>query len=119
MVVGVWVPKRWDVSLHALSQYTALQIPPENPWIERLYKGSDSEDGALSPPGGRQAGRRVRRPPSRRLVRHVLRARGEAVRALGVFLREIEEEEGGRAQMKMLQAKGGMISRQTCSASDS
>jgi len=107
VVVGVWVPKRWDVSLHVLSQCMALERPPENPWIERTGKVSDSEgsDGMVS---GVCKGKRVRRPPSRRLVRHVLRARVEAVSALGAFLREVEMgEEGGI--IEKLRGKGGRI----------
>jgi len=41
----------------------------------------------------------------------VLRARVEAVRALGEFLKEVEigEDEGGRAKIEILRAKGGRI----------
>ncbi|KAJ3570953.1 hypothetical protein NP233_g4059 [Leucocoprinus birnbaumii] len=108
VLVGVWVPKKWDLSLHALSQYTTPQIPPENPWIDRPKKlparlsGSDTDtpnasSGSRSPsPDLRQGGeppvkaRPVRRPPSRKLVRHVLRARAEAVRALAAFFKELK-----------------------------
>jgi len=41
----------------------------------------------------------------------VLRARVEAVRVLGEFLKEVETgaDEGGRAKMAILKAKGGRI----------
>ena len=113
MVVGVWVPKRWDVSLHALSQYMALERSPENPSIERSSKVSDSEvsDGTVGPLYDGEKRKHVRRPSSRRLVRHVLRARVEAVRALGEFLKEVEigEDAGGRGKIEILRAKGGRI----------
>jgi len=41
----------------------------------------------------------------------VLRARVEAVRALGEFLKEVEigEDAGGRGKIEILRAKGGRI----------
>jgi len=35
ILVGVWAPKQWDLSLAALSQYTTPETPPDNPWIDR------------------------------------------------------------------------------------
>lgn len=110
MLVGVWVPRRWDLSLNALSQYTTPRVPPENPWIDRPKKlparlsGSDTDTPNASGSSVEQTtsrdlwkgeeprvkSRSVRRPPSRRLVRHVLRARVEAVRALASFFDQLE-----------------------------
>ena len=89
VLVGIWTPKRWDLSLTALSQYTTPPQPPASPWIDRprtpnntsntdLKTESKSQDEvAESPPPCR--------PPSHRLVRHVLRSRVEAMNALACF----------------------------------
>ncbi|KDR75944.1 hypothetical protein GALMADRAFT_68407 [Galerina marginata CBS 339.88] len=98
VLVGVWTPKRWDLSLPALSQYMSPRTPPANPWIDRPIspnpKPSDGDqtrqwsdsptDFQLQkePPVNE---RPARRPPSRRLVRHVLRSRVEAMNALAGF----------------------------------
>jgi len=111
VLVGVWLPKRWDLSLAALSQYTTPPPPKENPWVE---KPNPSEEGSqtaspspsspdLSAPEPASALRTTipieeppvktrpkRRPPSRRLVRHVLRARVEAVKALAIFFDHLQ-----------------------------
>ncbi|KAF9452363.1 glycerol-3-phosphate-acyltransferase [Macrolepiota fuliginosa MF-IS2] len=132
VVVGVWVPKKWDLSLHALSQYTTPRVPPENPWIDRPKKlparlsGSDSSDamngrstsvGSQSPDlrHGEEPpvmARPVRRPPSRRLVRHVLRARVEAIRALAAFFEQLERAGADKkvyASAHLAHAYGGII----------
>ncbi|KAG1829658.1 hypothetical protein EV424DRAFT_1526312 [Suillus variegatus] len=70
VLVGVWAPRRWELSLSALSQYTTP--------LHRL---------PMSRPV-RIASRR--RPSSRRIMRHLLRARGEAVKALAEFLTTLE-----------------------------
>ncbi|KAG5653047.1 hypothetical protein H0H81_002564 [Sphagnurus paluster] len=101
ILVGVWVPKRWDLSLTALSQYTTPPPPRINPWVQRpqtpqqtsnahsmtnTSSASASAPGSAVPPAEPPVKTRSkRRPPSRRLVRHVLRARVEAVKALAVF----------------------------------
>ncbi|KAG6880345.1 hypothetical protein C0992_011096 [Termitomyces sp. T32_za158] len=107
ILVGVWAPKRWDLSMAALSQYTTPAPPKENPWIEksktpehssRNSSPSRPQSESSSPAPSSTSGvankggkppaknRTMRRPPSRRLVRHVLKARVEAVKALAVFL---------------------------------
>ncbi|TFY57683.1 hypothetical protein EVJ58_g6874, partial [Rhodofomes roseus] len=35
MLVGVWLPKKWDLSLNALAQYTVPRVPAENEWVDR------------------------------------------------------------------------------------
>jgi glycerol-3-phosphate O-acyltransferase / dihydroxyacetone phosphate acyltransferase len=109
----VWAPKQWDLSLAALSQYTTPVTPPENPWVDRQKTptpGSDSSalaktetsvrrlpstnsSPADEPPVKTQP---RRRPPSRRIVRHVLRARVEAVKALASFFDQMERMKGSR-----------------------
>ncbi|RDB16781.1 Glycerol-3-phosphate O-acyltransferase 2 [Hypsizygus marmoreus] len=106
VLVGVWAPKRWDLSLAALSQYTTPSIPKESPWIDKPK--TTAEGPRTSPPESSSPAapsvahipglsnviiteeppvkaRPKRRPPSRRIVRHVLRARIEAVKALAGF----------------------------------
>lgn len=95
VLVGVWAPRRWDLSLTALSQYLEPKIPPPNPWIDRPLNDVTKKDleGSTKVSGGSESKAeaavatkgRSRRPPSRRLVRHVLRARVEAINALAAF----------------------------------
>lgn len=130
VLVGVWVPKKWDLSLNALSQYTTPRVPPENPWIDRPKKlparlsGSDSDTpktNSSSHGVGASAdlslgkeppvkARPVRRPPSRKIIRHVLRARVEAVRALGAFFDQLQRAEADKrvyASAHLARAYGG------------
>ncbi|KAF9227110.1 hypothetical protein BS17DRAFT_800227 [Gyrodon lividus] len=87
VLVGVWAPKRWDLSLAALSQYTTPQIPPESPWIEKNRSSTPNLPAQASEP---PVVFKRKRPASRRIMRHVLRARGEAVRALASFFAALE-----------------------------
>ncbi|KAF8993678.1 glycerol-3-phosphate-acyltransferase [Cyathus striatus] len=110
VLVGVWMPKRWELSISALSPYTTPRVPPENPWIDKAKKNvsmteTDSTDTANPSHVVRPSSptdlnlqreppvktRPMRRPPSGRIVRHVLRARVEAVKALAVFFEQLEE----------------------------
>ncbi|KAG1739316.1 hypothetical protein EDB19DRAFT_1895530 [Suillus lakei] len=74
VLVGVWAPRRWELSLSALSQYTTPQVTDE-PLVKIA---------------------RRRRPSSRRIMRHLLRARGEAVKALAEFLTTLEASGDGK-----------------------
>ena len=90
ILVGVWGPKRWDLSLSALEPYTQPKIPPPNPWIDRPLtnktpEGVEDEKQKQTIDEETRAKCTGRRPPSRRLVRHVLRARVEATNALAGF----------------------------------
>jgi glycerol-3-phosphate O-acyltransferase / dihydroxyacetone phosphate acyltransferase len=115
ILVGVWAPKQWDLSLAALSQYTTPETRPDNPWIDRqktstLNSNSSnpattepsthtpSSSSTRSPPAEEPAVKTQprRRPPSRRIVRHVLRTRVEAVKALASFFDQLERMEGAR-----------------------
>ncbi|KIJ68024.1 hypothetical protein HYDPIDRAFT_107608 [Hydnomerulius pinastri MD-312] len=87
VLVGVWAPKRWDLPLAALSQYTTPQIPPENPWVDKAQSSTPSLPAQASEP---PVFHKRKRPSSRRIMRHVLRARGEAVRALASFFAALE-----------------------------
>ncbi|CAA7263179.1 unnamed protein product [Cyclocybe aegerita] len=96
VLVGVWTPKRWDLSIGALAQYMKPRTPPPNPWIDRpkaatpaaveeevARPGSPTDFKLQEEPPVKM--RAARRPPSRRLVRHVLRSRVEAMNALAGF----------------------------------
>jgi hypothetical protein len=43
VLVGVWIPKRWDLSLSALAQFTKPKVPPSNPWIDRPLNNTDED----------------------------------------------------------------------------
>jgi hypothetical protein len=92
VLVGVWAPTRWDLSLSALSQYTTPQIPAVSPWVTKSPSATlDSTAQAVPAVPAEPPVVLKRKPPaSRRIMRHVLRARGEAVRALAGFFVELE-----------------------------
>lgn len=105
VLVGVWAPKRWDLNMSALQQYLVPPTPPENPWIDKAKKKSPSSPSSTasasdspspspappSPPASPQTKRtKAKRAPTRKLIRHVLRARFEAVRALSTFFHQLE-----------------------------
>lgn len=91
VLVGVWTPKKWDLSLSALSPYTQPRLPPANPWIDRPATPANSEgtQGRSESPTDFKLQEeplvKAHRPPSRRLIRHVLRSRVVAVNALAEF----------------------------------
>ncbi|KAK0462553.1 uncharacterized protein EV420DRAFT_1265530 [Desarmillaria tabescens] len=112
-LIGVWAPKGMDLSLAALSQYTTPVLPKENPWIDK--PNSSTPEPSTTPttpsniptvlPGPSDLltaneppvrSRRKRRPPTRRIMRHVLRARVEAVKALAVFFEQLERGRTGK-----------------------
>lgn len=111
VLIGVWAPKKWDLSLTALSPYTTPSIPKENPWIDKPRSTNTANSTTSSPsistsdlpqllpnpnlvlPGEQEPpvkARSRRRPPTRRIMRHVLRARVEAVKALAAFFDQLE-----------------------------
>ncbi|KAJ3772017.1 glycerol-3-phosphate-acyltransferase [Lentinula raphanica] len=146
ILIGVWAPKKWDLSVSALSPYTTPSIPKENPWVERPRTNpvstpsistnitnvnvnspeartpSDNEstpspnissvlppDPTLILPREQEPPPTIkpsslphsrRRPPTRRIMRHVLRARIEAVKALAVFFDQLEHA-GERKRLKV------------------
>lgn len=142
VLVGVWLPKRFDLSLSALSQYTTPQLPPENPWIDRSrVRSRSSTPGPYSPSASNNAPlpesplasvastptatpsvrsgekklKRRRRPPSRKLIRHVLRARIEAAKALSSLFGQLEKapSKSIRASSHLVRAYGGTLDSRT------
>jgi glycerol-3-phosphate O-acyltransferase / dihydroxyacetone phosphate acyltransferase len=103
--MGVWAPKRWDLSLAALSQYTTPPIPTPNLWLDKYKTRPPMEEPPVQAPPRR-------RPPSRRIVRHVLRARAEAARALASFFQHLEQAPEGKrvkASAHLARAYGGWV----------
>ncbi|KAJ7782487.1 hypothetical protein DFH07DRAFT_935585 [Mycena maculata] len=108
-LMGVWAPKNWEFSLAALAPYTTPVVPKESEFINKpVSSAPDSptpapavlpptpEVGNMEPP---VAARPKRRPPSRRIMRHVLRARVEAVKALAEFFEQLQRQSAqSRAQ---------------------
>ncbi|KAJ7141153.1 glycerol-3-phosphate-acyltransferase [Mycena epipterygia] len=112
VLVGVWAPKRWEFSLAALAPYMTPVFPKESEFISKPTSSApDSpkppapvlppapELGNMEPP---VQARPKRRPPSRRIMRHVLRARVEAVKALAEFFEQL------RMQSVQGRNRGGM-----------
>ncbi|KAF8161060.1 hypothetical protein B0H34DRAFT_699266 [Crassisporium funariophilum] len=128
VLVGVWVPKRWDLSLAALSPYTNPRTPPPNPWIERprTPNNTDATAHPHSPTDFKLQeepqvkARPPRRPPSRRLVRHVLRSRVEAINALAGFFDQLARsgEQKVKASPHLAKTFGGGIVATGRSAAD-
>jgi len=97
VLVGVWTPKRWDLSLTALSQYTTPPQPPPSPWIDRPHTPNNTNGRPQSKcPDEVVENRPPRRPPSHRLVRHVLRSRVEAMNALACFFDQLTRAGAGK-----------------------
>ncbi|KAG1751287.1 uncharacterized protein EDB91DRAFT_1104513 [Suillus paluster] len=126
VLVGVWAPRRWELSLSALSQYTTPLVPPENPWIDKNRANSSTPGTPRSlptqitdEPPVKSA--RRRRPPSRRIMKHLLRARGEAVKALAGFLTTLEasgESKNVNASIHLAKRFGWVEENSITSASD-
>jgi len=92
VLVGVWAPKRWDLPLAALSQYTTPAIPGENEWIQKTKE-------TIAPPTVEEPpvkSVQKRPPPTRRIIRHVLRSRVEAAKSLATFFDQLNK--GGEAK---------------------
>ena len=101
VLVGVWIPKKWDLAVSALGQYTTPFIPPENPWVRPRTDSDEPAPSVVPSPPDR--GKHRRKAPSRRLIRHVLRARVEAVKALVAFIAHIEKGAPGERRVKSSQ----------------
>ncbi|CUA66700.1 hypothetical protein RSOLAG22IIIB_00145 [Rhizoctonia solani] len=99
VLIGVWGPKRWDLSGTAVEPWTKPREPPANEWLNPSPK--DSKPPAETKPaetGGVAAvkptpSRPGKRPASRGLIRHVLRARLHASRALANYLEELQRSD--------------------------
>lgn len=86
VLVGVWAPKRWDLSLVALSQYTTPLIAQESRWVDRSGRSCTPVELPVVPLQQAQKTteppapvvvvptKKRKRPEARRIMRHVLRA---------------------------------------------
>lgn len=106
VLLGVWMPKKWDLSLSALTPYITPHIPPPSEYIDKkkLRLGANTPIAPISPQGepnklpntdnASQLQVSAKRPkrlvPSRKLIRHLLRARLDASRLLAEFFAELE-----------------------------
>ncbi|KAI0369703.1 glycerol-3-phosphate-acyltransferase [Pilatotrama ljubarskyi] len=139
VLVGLWAPRKWDLSLSALSQYTVPRIPPENPWVDRTkakvksrpvtpgpqshsesdsstpskaQAGSPSSPAPSSEPSSLSPSSKRRRAPTRRLIRHVLRARVEAAKALASLFAQLERAPDNKrvcASVHLARRFGGQV----------
>lgn len=109
VLLGVWAPKRWDLSLQALAPYTTPYIPPVSAWIDPPKATAAPSDVTPTVPDA-TIGRRKKRPATRRLIRHVLRARSDAARLLSAFFLELERSGNEvRASSHLAQTCGGRL----------
>ena len=108
----------------AILPYTINQPPPPNPFlklppeVEATLNRSTSSPAVPTlatmykedQPEKEIKNRRLRRPPSRRLVRHVLRVRAESMRHLAAYLLSLDRE-GVRvpASLHMVKIFGGGV----------
>jgi len=90
----------------AILPYTVNQPPPPNPFLKLRPEVEASLNRSTSSPavptrattqegdklGKELKNRRLRRPPSSRIVRHVLRVRAEAMRLLAAYLLSLDRE---------------------------
>ncbi|KAF8127762.1 glycerol-3-phosphate-acyltransferase [Mycena galopus ATCC 62051] len=111
VIMGVWAPKKWDFPLAALAPYKTPVFPKESEFISKptgSAEGSPKIPSVLPPTPDMGPDeppvqtRPKRRPPSRRIMRHVLRARVEAVKALAEFFEQL------RVQSAQNRIRGGM-----------
>ena len=107
----------------AILPYTINQPPPPNPFLKLPPDVQNSLNRSTSFPavptlattqgdklGNELKDSRLRRPPSRRLVRHVLRVRAEAMRLLAAYLLSLDRV-GVRvpASLHMVKVFGGGV----------
>ncbi|EJD02575.1 uncharacterized protein FOMMEDRAFT_122573 [Fomitiporia mediterranea MF3/22] len=137
VLVGIWSPRKTELSMTALQQYLVPKVPPESPWIDKNKKVKQQPESESQSPLGQESSSagagasslsstsasltptpndkfnskgRKRRPPTRRLIRHVLRARSQAVHALAAFFAELERQPEGKrvyASAHLAQLYGG------------
>ncbi|CAE6438453.1 hypothetical protein ACGC1H_006980 [Rhizoctonia solani] len=99
VLIGVWGPARWDLSGTAVEPWTKPREPPANEWVKP--SGTDSKKPAAETKPGTGGVANIKptpsrpqtRPASRGLVRHVLRARLHASRALASYLEELQHSD--------------------------
>jgi hypothetical protein len=105
VLIGVWGPSSWDLSRAAVEPWTKPRERPENEWIKPAPSEAQTPTGEvkhdkaggipnITPPKPtvtRPKGKR--RPASRGLIRHVLRARLHASRALASYFEELQRSD--------------------------
>ncbi|CAE6522533.1 unnamed protein product [Rhizoctonia solani] len=100
VLIGVWGPERWDLSGTAVEPWTKPREPPANEWLKP--SSTDSKPTAAETKPAETGGvanvkptpsRPKKRPASRGLIRHVLRARLQASRALASYLEELQRSD--------------------------
>jgi glycerol-3-phosphate O-acyltransferase / dihydroxyacetone phosphate acyltransferase len=109
VLIGVWAPKKWEYSLTALAQYTVTPIPRASAWITKSTKAAGSSMASEPPVSPHPS--RPQRPRSGRVMRHILRARAEAVRSLALFISQLETgpaEKRVRASVHLARVYGGV-----------
>jgi glycerol-3-phosphate O-acyltransferase/dihydroxyacetone phosphate acyltransferase len=91
VLIGVWGPKRWDLSGSAVEPWTKPRERPANEWIQPAPKSAETVGTPKTAPSARPKSKK--RPASRGLIRHVLRARLNASRALASYLEELQRSD--------------------------
>ncbi len=91
ILVGVWAPNSGTTSMEGLRKL----LPATSEPFGATPKGAMWAKGQSGPPPTAAKKVPAKHVPSRRLIRHVLRTRIEACRALESYLAELERE-GGR-----------------------
>ncbi len=108
LLIGVWGPREWDLSLSALRAYSTVEPPPPNPWLDQYKQQAtptpSNANATLSTDGSKKTKIDVspkhskrKRLGSRHFIRHVLRARLRAIESLSSFLKDVECS-GGRVR---------------------
>nr|GAT57513.1 predicted protein [Mycena chlorophos] len=108
VLIALWGPKRWDLTLPALTPYMTPVFPKESLFLTNKTKMEDVEPPADLPPS--TPGPR-RRPSSRSIMRHVLRARGQAVTALAELFEQLRMNKDVRlkASEHLVRRFGGQL----------
>ncbi|KAF8739720.1 Phosphate acyltransferase, partial [Rhizoctonia solani] len=105
VLIGVWGPRSWDLSRAAVEPWTKPRERPANEWIMPasadtnlpVTKVKQDEAGGVpkvvppKPTSNHPKGKK--RPASRGLIRHVLRARLHASRALASYFEELQRSD--------------------------
>ncbi|KAJ9108766.1 hypothetical protein QFC21_000086 [Naganishia friedmannii] len=90
VIVGVWAPKRREMPLAKLASLLPASSAPEGATKDAYaWKKRGTEQETTEADIAKTA--RRKRVPTRRFIRHVLRTRVAAARALETFLAELEE----------------------------
>ncbi|QRV79144.1 acyltransferase [Ceratobasidium sp. AG-Ba] len=121
VLIGVWGPRRWELSRAAVEPWTKPRERPPNEWIQSTQKPEEAAK-APKPTPSSSSPKRKKRPASRNLIRHVLRARLNASRALANYLEELQRsdrlvvasqympdlDEGARVPVDKVPGSGGV-----------